>query len=68
MNDGYKIRNQALPHFVTMTVVDWIDVFSRKIYRDVLIESLIYCINNKAMTVYGYVIMSNHIHLIIQSN
>ena len=67
MNDGYKIRNQALPHFMTMTVVDWIDVFSRKIYRDVLIESLIYCINNKAMTVYGYVIMSNHIHLIIHS-
>ena len=66
MNDGYKIRNQALPHFVTMTVVDWIDVFSRKLYRDVLIESL-YCIDNKAMAVYGYVIMSNHIHLIIQS-
>ena len=67
MNEGYVIRNQSLPHFITITVVDWIDVFSRKNYRDTVIECLEYCINNKGMIVYGYVIMSNHIHLIIQS-
>jgi hypothetical protein len=25
MHDGYKIRDQALPHFITAKVVDWID-------------------------------------------
>ena len=68
MLDGYKIRDQALPHFITATVVDWIDVFTRKSYRDCIIECLDYCIKNKGMILYGYVIMSNHIHMIVQSN
>lgn len=66
MLNGYKIRDQALPHFVTATVVDWIDVFTRKSYRDCIIECLDYCIKNKDMILYGYVIMSNHIHMIVQ--
>ena len=35
MSEGYKIRDQTLPHFVTATVVDWVDVFTRKNYRDI---------------------------------
>jgi len=65
--EGYVIRDQALPHFITATVVDWIDVFTRKTYRYTVIECLDYCITHKAMVLYGYVIMSNHIHLIVQS-
>ena len=67
MKEGYVIHDQTLPHFITATVVDWIDVFTRQAYRDIVIESLDYCIKNKGMILYGYVIMSNHIHLIIQS-
>jgi len=67
MKEGYVIRDQALPHFITSTVVDWVDIFTRQIYRDIVIESLEYCIQNKGMILYGYVIMSNHIHLIVQS-
>lgn len=69
MNDkeGYLIRDQSKTHFITATVVDWVDVFSRKSYKESVIESLQYCIKNKGMILYGYVIMSNHVHLIIQS-
>jgi len=67
VKEGYIIRDQAKAHFITMTVVDWIDVFSRKIYRDIVVNSFNYCIKNKGMILYGYVIMSNHIHMIIQS-
>ena len=67
MKEGYVIRDQTLPHYITATVVDWIDIFTRQTYRDSIIESLDYCIKNKGMILYGYVIMSNHIHLIIQS-
>ena len=66
--EGYIIRDQSKAHFITSTVVDWVDVFSRKAYRDCIIESLDFCIKNKGMILYGYVIMSNHIHLIIQSD
>jgi REP element-mobilizing transposase RayT len=68
MLDGYKIRDQDLPHFITATVVDWIDVFSRKSHRDCVIDCLNFCIKNKGMILYGYVIMSNHVHMIVQSN
>lgn len=67
MEEGYAIRDQTLPHFITATVVDWIDVFTRKVYRDEVIQCLNYCINNKGMVIYGYVIISNHIHMVIQS-
>ena len=42
MKEGFVIRNQELPHFLTTTVVDWIDVFSRKNYRDLVVDFLRY--------------------------
>jgi REP element-mobilizing transposase RayT len=65
---GYKLRDQKLPHFITSTVVDWVDVFTRKNYRDIIVECFDFCIKNKSMVLYGYVIMSNHIHMIVQSD
>jgi REP element-mobilizing transposase RayT len=67
MKEGYLIRDQSKAHYLTATVVDWIDIFTRKIYRDCIIESLKYNIKYKKLIVFGYVIMSNHIHLIIQA-
>lgn len=67
MKEGYIIRDQSKAHFITATVVDWVDVFTRQVYRDVVIDCLDFCVKNKGMILYGYVIMSNHIHLIIQS-
>ena len=68
MKTGYTIKDQAKAHFITATVVDWIDVFTRQAYRDCVVDCLNFCIKNKGMILYGYVIMSNHIHLILQSN
>jgi REP element-mobilizing transposase RayT len=66
-SEGYKIRDQSKPHFVTFTVVDWVDVFTRKRYKDLVIESLEYCQREKGMVIYGYVLMSNHLHMVVQS-
>lgn len=68
MKEGYTIKDQSRAHFITATVVDWIDIFSRQNYRDCILDSLSYCIKNKGMILYGYVIMTNHIHLIVQSD
>ena len=62
--DKYIINDQAGCYFVTFTVIHWIDIFTRKEYRDLIVESLNYCIANKGLQVYAWVIMSNHIHLI----
>lgn len=47
-----------------MTVVYWIDVFSRRDYKDIIVESLNYCIANKGLNLYAWIIMSNHIHIV----
>lgn len=65
--DGYKIRNQHGLYFMTFTVVDWVDLFSRKIYRDILIKNMQYCRQHKGLRLGAYVMMSNHLHVIWQS-
>jgi len=65
--NGHKIINQNALHYMTFTVVGWIDVFTRKAYKDVLIESMRYCIANKGLILHGYVIMSNHMHVMMSA-
>ena len=65
---GYKIRNQHAIHFLTFTIVGWVDIFTRKETKAIIIESLSYCIEQKGLILYAYVIMSNHIHIIAKAN
>ena len=64
---GYKIKDQGATHFVSFAVVEWVDVFTRKDYRDIIIDSLKHCQEKKGLVVYGWCIMSNHVHLIISA-
>ena len=43
----YRVQNQNHLYFITFRVVGWIDVFSRKRYKDILIESFKYCQEHK---------------------
>jgi REP element-mobilizing transposase RayT len=64
----YRILDQEGLNIITCTIVGWIDIFTRKCYRDLLLDSLNFCRKEKGLLVFAYVIMSNHIHLIIQTN
>jgi putative transposase len=55
-------------YYLTLTVVGWIDVFTRENHRKALIESLKYCQKEKGLVVFAYCIMSNHIHMIVNTN
>lgn len=55
-------------HFITLTVVGWLDVFTRRKYKDFIVRNLNYCRGNKGLLVYGYVLMTNHLHLIVATN
>lgn len=67
MPTGYQIKDQSAPYFLTLQIVNWIDIFTKKTYRDIIIESLKFCQTEKHLEVYAFVIMSNHIHLILRS-
>ncbi|MBX9782448.1 MAG: transposase [Chitinophagaceae bacterium] len=66
--EGYVIRDQYATHFLTFTVCGWIDLFSRKVYRDILLDGLRYAQQQQQLILNAYVIMSNHMHLIARAN
>lgn len=65
--DGYKIRDQSGLYFMAFNVEGWIDLFTRKWYRDIFIKNRIYCQKEKGLRVGAYVLMSNHAHVIWHS-
>jgi putative transposase len=64
---GHKIIDQKGLYYLTITTVGWIDVFTRRRYRDIILDSLDYCQKNKGLILNAYVVMSNHLHLIAQA-
>jgi len=65
MSSKYKAYDNQSPHFVTFTVVGWVDVLTREAYKKIICESLRYCIKEKGVILHAWVVMSNHLHLII---
>lgn len=51
-------------YFVTLTITNWVDLFTRRIYSDFIIDNLAYCQKHKKLNIYAYVLMTNHLHLI----
>jgi REP element-mobilizing transposase RayT len=60
-------ENENLMHYITITVIEWIDIFTKLKYFEILSESLSYCRKNKGLLLYDFVFMSNHIHLIVRA-
>jgi putative transposase len=67
MSSKYKVYNNHLPYFITSTVVGWIDALSREEYKDIILESLRFCQGQKELRVHAWVIMNNHLHLIVSA-
>jgi REP element-mobilizing transposase RayT len=67
MGNAYQIQDQDRPYYLTFQVVGWADIFSRKLYRDIILDSLKYCRKSKGLNLFAYVIMTNHMHVIMQS-
>jgi putative transposase len=60
--------NTDHPYFITMTVVGWIDVFTRKELCDIVVKNLKYCQKEKHLKIFEYAIMPSHVHMICQSS
>jgi len=64
----YKFRKQDQLYFVSFAVVGWIDLFVRNEYKKIILDSWKYCQLNKGLEIYGWCIMTSHVHMIIGSN
>jgi len=68
MSRKYKFKDNQQLYFITYAVVNWIDLFTRNEYKDILLKSWQHCSEQKGLEVYAWVIMTNHVHMIIGSN
>lgn len=67
MSEKYKFVDSNGIYFITPTIIGWIDVFTKKQYCSIIIDSLKYCQQQKGLKVHAWCIMSSHLHLIISS-
>jgi putative transposase len=54
-------------YFISFAVVNWIDLFIRKEYKDIVLDSWRFCQKEKDLEIYGRCIMTSHVHMIVDS-
>ena len=67
MSEKYKFGDAQGIYFVTLTVVYWIDLFTRKEIKHLIVKSLQHCQQNKGLVIHAWCVMPSHIHMIISS-
>ena len=67
MSTKYKATVPNKTYFVTITAVNWVDIFTRLELRMVLVDSLNYCTEKKGLEIYAYCIMPSHIHILCRA-
>ncbi|MGZ8549147.1 MAG: transposase [Chitinophagaceae bacterium] len=65
-SDSHMPGKQA-GYFITFNTVDWVDVFIRPVYKQVVVHTLNHFIDNKGLMVHGWCLMTNHLHLLVQA-
>jgi len=59
----YRIQGDRT-YFLTPTVVDWVDVFTRPVYKNFLVDQLKWSQENRGLNIFAWCLMTNHLHLI----
>lgn len=67
MSEKYKMHDPEGIYFTTTTVVNWIDLFTRKELKHVVVDSLKYCQKEKGLIIYAWCLMPSHLHMIVSS-
>ena len=67
MSRKYKFHNPDGVYFISFSVKDWVDVFTRNEYKNILVENLEFCQKNKGLEIFAWCIMTNHVHLIVRA-
>ncbi len=68
MRSRYKIVENNSIYFMTSTIIEWIPVFTKKKYFDIIVQSLSYCRQKKSLKLFAYVVLDNHIHFIASAD
>ncbi|MEA3433978.1 MAG: transposase [Campylobacterota bacterium] len=64
----YKIYEPTQPHFVTCTILHWLPLFTRQESVQIIIDCLKFLQEKDHLKLYAYVILENHLHMVVQSD
>jgi len=64
----YNVYEVKAPHFITCTILHWIPIFTRTQTTDIIFASLKYLQKNDNLKIHAYVILENHLHMIVKSD
>lgn len=67
MSTKYKAADNEKACFITITIVEWIDLFTRTNHKNSIIESVKYCQKNKGLEIYAFVLMPSHLHMLCRA-
>ena len=68
MSTRYKFIYHEEVYFTTSTVAGWTDVFTREIYKTILLDSIRHCQQSQGLKIHAWVLMTNHLHTICSCN
>lgn len=67
MRELNGITDQQACYSFTFTVVDWVDVFIRPVYKREVVSALNEYIEHRGLVVYAWCLMTNHLHFMAQT-
>src|SRR3989338_3450566 len=56
MRSRYQVIKNNGVYFITSTIIEWIPVFTKREYFDIIVQSLSYCRQNKGLKLFAYVV------------
>ncbi|MEO7311214.1 MAG: transposase [Chitinophagaceae bacterium] len=68
MSRKYKFWDSNKMYFISFATVNWVDVFTRNHYSDIVLDSWKYCQREKGLEIFAWCIMPSHVHMIISSH
>ena len=67
MSDKYTPHNPDGIYFLTFTVVEWVDLFTRRAYKEVVVDALRHCQQHKGLELFAWCLMPSHLHLLARA-
>ena len=59
MSTMYKFIDNNAVNFTTSTVVGWTDIFTREMYKTILLDSVRHCQQSQGLKIHAWVLMTN---------
>ena len=64
----FKFHEEHYPYFLTHTIVDGVPLFDDPILAEIILDSLAFIQNEFQLRLYAYVLMHNHLHIIVEGS